>query len=263
MSRDSILVVDDNPTNLGLLVDVLTKTGYKIFAAEDGESALEILNHVQPDLILLDVMMPGIDGFETCRRLKADPATRDIPVIFMTALSDSVDEVKGLELGAADYIIKPFQVETMLARINTHLTVVKLQTQLLARVEELEVALDKVKLLSGMLPMCANCKNIRDDEGYWHQVEVYIHNHSEADFSHGLCPDCAKELYPEFYDKLTRLKKDILDVLRQTNQATLKDIATTIDIPESNTLNYLQNMITEGDIVKVEASGYLYYRLPN
>jgi CheY-like chemotaxis protein/predicted transcriptional regulator len=261
MNKDSILVIDDNPTNLSLLVDTLTKKGYKILAAEDGESALEILDHTRPDLILLDVLMPGIDGFETCRRLKAEPTTREIPVIFMTALSDSIDEVKGLELGAVDYIIKPFQIETLLARINTHLTVVKLQTQLQARVEELEAALDKVKLLSGMLPICANCKNIRDDKGYWHQVEIYIHNHSEADFSHGVCPDCAKELYPELYNKLAQRKQDILDILAQSTQATLKDIATGINIPENNTFNYLQNMITEGDITEVKTTGDTYYRL--
>jgi CheY-like chemotaxis protein len=263
MNKNTILVVDDNPTNLGLLVDTLTQKEFKVLAAEDGESALEILNHIRPDLILLDVMMPGIDGFETCRRLKADSATREIPVIFMTALSDLIDEVKGLELGAVDYIIKPFQIETMLARINTHLTVVKLQTQLQTRVQELEAALDKVKLLSGMLPICANCKNIRDDKGYWHQVEVYIHNHSEADFSHGLCPDCAKKLYPELYKKLVQRKQDILDVLAQSTQVTLADIAAAINISEDNTLNYLQNMITEGDIIKVETNGDLYYRLPN
>jgi CheY-like chemotaxis protein len=262
MNKDSILVVDDNPTNLGLLVDALTQKGFKVLAAEDGESALEILNHIRPDLILLDVMMPGIDGFETCRRLKTNAATREIPVIFMTALSDSIDEVKGLELGAVDYIIKPFQVETMLARINTHLTVVKLQSQLQARVQELEAALDQVKLLSGMLPICANCKNIRDDKGYWHQVEVYIHNHSEADFSHGLCPDCAKKLYPELYDKLAQHKQDILKMLAQASPATLKDIATAINMPENNTFNYLQNMITEGDIIKVEVNEDIYYRLP-
>jgi len=263
MEKESILVIDDNPTNLKLLADVLTQQGFEMFAAEDGESALETLNYVRPDLILLDVMMPGIDGFETCRRLKADPATCDIPIIFMTALSDSVDEVKGLELGAADYIIKPFQVETMLARINTHLTVIKLQAQLQAQVQELQTALDKVKLLSGMLPICANCKNIRDDKGYWHQVEVYIHNHSEADFSHGLCPACAEKLYPELYDKLVQRKQEILDVLAQSTQATLTHIATAINLPEDNIFKYLQNMITEGEIIKVEENGDLYYRLPD
>jgi len=116
-----ILIVDDNPNNLKLLFDFLKESGFKVLVAKDGESAIEKLQEVSPNIILLDVMMPGIDGFETCYRLKASVATKDIPVIFMTALTDRVDKVKGLSLGAVDYITKPFQQEEVLARVQLHL----------------------------------------------------------------------------------------------------------------------------------------------
>ncbi|MBL1176494.1 MAG: hybrid sensor histidine kinase/response regulator [Pantanalinema sp. GBBB05] len=116
-----VLVVDDNPTNLEVLSNALSHFGYETAVAVDGESAIEQINYYPPDLILLDVMMPGIDGFETCQRLKANPATQDIPIIFMTALSDSSDKVRGLTLGAVDYITKPFQQEEVLARVKLHL----------------------------------------------------------------------------------------------------------------------------------------------
>ena len=116
-----ILIVDDNPTNLEVLSASLSQAGFKIAIAIDGESALEQVSYHLPELILLDVMMPGIDGFETCRRLKENPNTYDIPVIFMTALSDSSNKVKGLSIGAVDYITKPFQYEEVLARVRIHL----------------------------------------------------------------------------------------------------------------------------------------------
>ncbi|HBL58814.1 MAG TPA: hybrid sensor histidine kinase/response regulator [Cyanobacteria bacterium UBA8803] len=119
--KDVILIVDDSPNNLGVLYDTLHHGGFEIAVAMDGLTAIEQIEYEPPALILLDIKMPGIDGFETCRRLKENPATRDIPVIFMTALADTVDKVKGLNLGAVDYIIKPFQQEEVLARVRVHL----------------------------------------------------------------------------------------------------------------------------------------------
>ncbi|NEP12216.1 MAG: response regulator [Symploca sp. SIO2C1] len=116
-----ILIVDDTPTNLEVLSESLSTAGFEVAVAIDGESAIEQTEYNPPELILLDVMMPGIDGFETCRRLKENPLTQGIPVIFMTALSDTVDKVKGLSLGAVDYITKPFQKEEVLARVTVHL----------------------------------------------------------------------------------------------------------------------------------------------
>jgi len=116
-----ILIVDDQPANLKVLSDLLIESGFEVLVAKDGEKALKKLQKASPDLILLDIMLPGIDGFETCKRLKASSATADIPVIFMSALSDVVDKVTGLTIGGVDYITKPFQQEEVLARINIHL----------------------------------------------------------------------------------------------------------------------------------------------
>ncbi len=126
----TILIIDDNPTNLGVLSDYLLDYGFDIMIAQDGQSGLDKTSHVQPDLILLDVMMPGIDGFETCLRLKANPITRHIPVIFMTALHSIEDKIKGFEVGAVDYVTKPLQHEEALARITTHLRLQNLTREL-------------------------------------------------------------------------------------------------------------------------------------
>src|ERR1051325_11366040 len=120
---ETILIVDDSPANLGVLVETLGAAGYNLMVAEDGEEALAQTEQTEPDLILLDVMMPGIDGFETCRRLKARESTRDIPVLFMTALNEIADKVKAFGAGGVDYITKPIEHEEALGRVRTHLTV--------------------------------------------------------------------------------------------------------------------------------------------
>ena len=142
----AILIVDDTPTNLEILVDFFANQGFEVFVAMDGESALDQISHARPDLILLDVMMPGIDGFETCRRLKANNETADIPVIFMTALTETVDKVKGFTVGAVDYVTKPIQHEEVLARVTTHLKLRRLQQHLEEKERETE------RLLLNVLP---------------------------------------------------------------------------------------------------------------
>jgi two-component system, sensor histidine kinase and response regulator len=132
----TVLVVDDNPNNLSVLVSLLRESGYRTLVAVDGESAIAQITYAKPEIILLDVMMPGIDGFETCRRLKANPDSAGIPVIFMTALSDTIDKVKGFNLGAVDYITKPFEYEEVLVRLRTHLTIQNLNLSLQQEVEE-------------------------------------------------------------------------------------------------------------------------------
>lgn len=198
MSKQAtILIIDDLPTNLGLLFNALRQVPYRVLVHTSGQAALNAIHEASPDLILLDVMMPGMDGFETCRRLKADPKVADIPVLFLTALSDATDELRGFEVGGVDYIIKPIKVPTVLARVQTHLKLRALQQAMAIRNAELEAALKQVRQLEGLVPICANCKKIRDDAGYWHEVEVYVEAHSEAQFTHGICPDCKTKLYPQ------------------------------------------------------------------
>lgn len=209
----NILAVDDNPANLKLLVGMLKKTGYKVRPVPNGKLALSGARAIPPDIILLDINMPEMNGFEVCQQLKAHEITRDIPVIFISALNETLDKVTAFNVGGVDYVTKPFQMEEVLARVKTHLALHALQKELeaanasLAKQVEteralsasLQQALDRVKVLSGLLPICANCKKIRDDDGYWHQVEVYVERHSDASFSHGICSDCRTKLYPELY----------------------------------------------------------------
>ncbi len=129
-AEEAILLVDDNPTNLQLLFETLDGRGYKLLIAKDGKSALSIAGKAQPNLILLDIMMPEIDGYEVCRQLKANPATAEIPVIFLSALTETKDKVQGLDLGAVDYVTKPFQPDEVIARVNTHLTIYRLNKKL-------------------------------------------------------------------------------------------------------------------------------------
>lgn len=148
-----ILIVDDNKNNIETLFALLEGKGYKIITSKSGENTLRILEKTLPDLILLDVLMPpGIDGFETCRRIKQNPDTEDIPVIFMTALTDIVDKVKGFEAGAVDYVTKPFQAEEILARIKTHLMIQKLKTDLKNSLKkEKELSEQKSRFMSMIL----------------------------------------------------------------------------------------------------------------
>ena len=262
VSPKIILIVDDNPTNLGVLFDYLKELGYRVLVHTNGESAITAIRQMPPDIVLLDVMMPGIDGFETCRRLKANNATKDIPVIFMTALTDAVDEVKGLEVGAVDYITKPIKVEIVSARINTHLALRSAHKQLEEKNLHLQQALKNIKTLSGLIPICANCKKVRDDEGFWQQVEVYIKDHTDAKFSHGICPDCMESLYPDYHQRIiAQHQREIFDVLKRLEWATLEDISTTTELSKNDTLKYLQDMLNEGSATCVEMDGQIFYKL--
>jgi adenylate cyclase len=147
--NNRILVVDDTPANIQALAAILKERGYQISVATNGQQALDVLGRVQPDLILLDVMMPGMDGFETCRRLKAAEQWRHIPVIFLTAKTETADIVQGFELGAVDYVAKPFNAHELLARVNTHLTIDELRRSLSAKNAELARAHELVRRAFG------------------------------------------------------------------------------------------------------------------
>ena len=239
-SEVHILVVEDSPTQAAQLQRTLTEHGYQVSSVSGGQEALSYVRQHRVDIVVSDIVMPGMDGYELCMQIKSDGATKGIPVMLLTQLSDPEDIVRGLACGADNFITKPYDEEFLLARIEYILVNQKLRAQAVAEMgieiffagqkhfvtsdrmqivdlllstyeaavrknheleranRELKEAMGTIKALRGLIPICAHCKKIRDDQGYWRQVEEYFREHTEAEFSHGLCPECVKTLYPDF-----------------------------------------------------------------
>ena len=191
-----ILIAEDDPVSRRLLEVTLAKWKYEVITTCDGNQALEVLQSQEPTIAILDWMMPGLDGAEVCRRVRATQTATPTYVILLTARSEKDDIVEGLDAGADDYVIKPFNRAELHARIKVGLRVAELQRSLADRVVQLEAALTRVKQLQGLLPICSYCKKVRDDQNYWQQVDSYISKHSDIEFSHSICPTC--------YDRLVR-----------------------------------------------------------
>ena len=207
-----ILIAEDDLTSRTALMAVLKKQDHEVVAAVNGAEAYSML--LQPNaplLAILDWVMPEVDGLEVVRRIRARQTERQPYLIILTAKGGKADVIAGLDAGANDYLTKPVDAGELYARIEVGRRMLSLQETLADKIKELYQALDQVKTLRGIVPICASCKKIRDDKGYWNQVEVYVRNHTEAEFSHGICPDCMKRLYPEFAaDKTERkLKEDV------------------------------------------------------
>ena len=186
-----VLIAEDEIVSRRLLESALPRWGYDVITATDGEEAWALLQERDaPTIMVLDWLMPRVDGVEICRRIRAHPRLSSVYIILLTARTAVEDVVQGLEAGANDYITKPFDIAELRARMQVGARVVKLQTTLAERVRELEDALSRVKQLQGLLPICSYCKKIRDDQNYWHQVESYVGKHTDARFSHGICPEC-------------------------------------------------------------------------
>lgn len=194
----TILIVDDHPATCKLLEDILGHH-YHVLRAVNGREALDLAQaNPQIDLVLLDIIMPGMNGYEVCQRLKEDERTRDIPVVFLTVMEEDHDEARGFAVGVSDYIVKPISRLRLLARVKNQLALHQKQRELEIKNRELEEVLAQVKVLHGILPICSFCKQIRNDHGAWQRLEEYIQLHSDAEFSHGICPKCAQEKYPEY-----------------------------------------------------------------
>ena len=186
-----ILVADDDPVSLRILEKALGKWGHTVLLAKNGTEAWQALTSPEaPRMAILDWMMPGMDGPTICRRARNIPSAQISYLILLTARTDSLDIVAGLDAGANDYVTKPFQPAELRARVDVGLRVLDLQSKLAVRIHDLEAALKQVKQLRGLLPICMYCKKIRNDGDYWQQVETYISDHTEAEFSHGICPEC-------------------------------------------------------------------------
>jgi DNA-binding response OmpR family regulator len=208
-----ILIVDDSSDQQALLRAILSKAGHQDLVSVDGAtSAAKVLNfdgdstpeHI--DLILMDVLMPGQDGVETCRQIKRCAHLQDIPVIMVTAKSDLSNLQDAFAAGAMDFISKPVSSIELLARVSSALLLKQemdrrknRELELRRSNEELQKALKEVKVLRGLIPICASFKKVRNDGGFWQQLEEYLGEHSEAEFSHGLCQPCIKKLYPGVY----------------------------------------------------------------
>jgi len=222
-----ILIVDDISKNIQVVGNILKRLGYSLSFATNGAQALDMAMSEPFDLILLDIMMPQMDGYEVCARLKEKSETRDIPVIFLTARTALEDITRGFHAGAVDYVTKPFNSDELLARVQTHLglkasadTIRRKNEELSASNEELErvnaqlrQALEEIKTLRGLLPICANCKKIRLKDAdpmkqeSWIVLEEYLTRHTEAEFSHGICPECFERYYPKIYRDYKDSKK--------------------------------------------------------
>lgn len=197
-----VLIAEDDAVSRRVLAATLDKSGYEVVAVADGAEAWAALQREDaPHLAVLDWMMPGMDGVEVCRRVRALSAAAPPYLILLTARSDKEDVVTGLDAGASDYLTKPFDRSELRARVQVGARVVELQDKLAARARELEVALSQVKQLQGLLPICSYCKNIRDEQNYWHRVESYISGHAEVEFSHGICPACYKDVVQPQIDR--------------------------------------------------------------
>jgi sigma-B regulation protein RsbU (phosphoserine phosphatase) len=202
-----ILIAEDDVISRRLLETTLIRWGYKVVVTCDGTAAWEVLQSADaPSLAILDWMMPGTDGIEVCRKVRRAATPTPPYLILLTAKGRREDIVAGLRSGANDYVTKPFNREELRARVQVGMRIVELQHSLADRVNALEEALARVKQLQGLLPICSYCKKIRDDRNYWQQVESYISEHSEAQFSHSICPDCYEGRVKPELDQLRRLQ---------------------------------------------------------
>ena len=203
-----VLIAEDDTVSRRLLEATLIRWGYEVVVASDGVEAWEALQGDDaPSLAILDWMMPGLDGLEICRRIRKMPSSTPPYLILLTAKGGREDLVTGLEAGANDYVTKPFNREELRARVQVGVRMLELQQHLADRVRALEEALARVTQLQGLLPICSYCKKIRDDQNYWQQVESYIAEHSQAQFSHSICPDCYEKLVKPELDHLRRRQR--------------------------------------------------------
>jgi len=200
-----VLVTDDTPEILVMSTMLLRRAGYKVLEASTGQECLDALQAHHPDLVLLDVMLPDMTGIQICRQIKNDKNLKDIFVILTSGIQiTSEDQAEGLDIGADGYIIRPVPNKEFLARVQAGERIKRAEDTLREKewqqqtlISQLEEALAAIKTLKGYIPICASCKKIRDDEGYWNQLEEYISKHTDATFTHGICPACLEQARAE------------------------------------------------------------------
>ncbi len=208
LTQSTVLIVDDDPVNLQVLLNHLVFARYTVLKAENGPDALKIIEETVPDIVLLDVMMPKMSGYEVAIKIREKFSLMDMPILMLTAKNQPQDIVNGLKAGANDYLVKPFDKDELLARVRTLAVLHALNCQIqheialredaererAAMSEQLTTSLTKA--LSGFIHICAGCKKVHDKDG-WKSVEGYIETHTDAQFSHSICPDCRKKMYDD------------------------------------------------------------------
>ncbi len=199
-----LLLAEDESVSRYLLAAALTKWGYEVVATSDGDEALsELRKDDSPNLAILDWVLPNKDGLEICRSIRDSGGKKILYIILLTAKGDTNDKVRGLDAGADDYIIKPFHNEELRARVKAGERIVKLELSLFKNIQKLQNAFAKVKKLRGIIPICARCKKVRDDDQYWLRLEEYVTNRSKTEFTHSICPECRDKYFgAELNDKV-------------------------------------------------------------
>jgi DNA-binding response OmpR family regulator len=194
-TNNRILVAEDHYVSRHLLERNLENWGFEVTSAQNGEEAAEILASPEaPSIAILDWMMPRMDGVEVCQRVRQNGTVPYIYLLLLTAKSQKDEIATGLDAGADDYVIKPFDPDELRARLKVGQRVVELERTLAKRVTDLEAALNDVKKLKSLLPICMYCKSVRDDGDYWRQIDEYIYKETGTDFSHGICPACMEKI---------------------------------------------------------------------
>jgi AmiR/NasT family two-component response regulator len=192
-----VLIAEDDFLVSQMIRRLLEKPGYAVVGeAADGAEAIEMTEALQPDVVVMDIKMPNVDGIEAAQYIQERCPT---PVVVLTAYETQEQVERASEAGVGAYLVKPPNSRDMERAITIAMARFDDMMELRRLNSELQEALDNIRTLRGLLPICASCKKIRDDTGYWHEVEVYVRDHTEAQFSHGLCPDCAKKLYPKYF----------------------------------------------------------------
>ncbi|MEI6306165.1 MAG: response regulator transcription factor [Deltaproteobacteria bacterium] len=203
-----ILIAEDDPVSRTMLVSMLKNYGHEVVATTTGmEAWQEMQKPNPPPMALIDWMMPEMEGLEVVRHIRTLESEQQSGgigrsyIIMLTSRDEMDDIIAGLNSGADDYLVKPFHMGVLRARIDVGHRMIRIQKQLALEIRELKEAQEHIRTLQGILPICMHCKNIRNDTGYWEQIDQYVSKHSQAMFSHGICPECLKKHYPEYFDE--------------------------------------------------------------
>jgi two-component system, response regulator PdtaR len=205
MTQPRILIVEDEAIIAADLERRLSRLGCEVVGrVASGEEAVRLATALKPELVLMDINLQGeLDGTQTAQRLRDH---LQLPVVYLTASSEAAVVKRAKSTEAFGYLLKPLDERLLHITIEMALYKHQMERERNKLLGELQEALANVKLLRGLLPICAGCKNIRDEEGYWHQVEAYIRDHSEANFSHSVCPRCARTLYPDYFGEAENIE---------------------------------------------------------